>query len=126
MEKEAEKLRGFLHRARVPLIVVAKVDGEVVGAAQLKFREMDIYPDREHWLGGVYVLPTMRGKKIAEQIIARLVDIAEQLGVRELFLQTERLEGGLYGRLGWRPMEIVSYHGNQVRVMRRLLGDDST
>ncbi len=121
VEKEAEKLRGFLHRDRVPLIVVAKVDGEVVGAAQLKFREMDIFPDREIWLGAVYVLPSMRGKDVAEQMISRLVEIATRLGVQEIFLQTERLDGGLYARLGWRPLEVVTYHGVEVRVMRRLL-----
>ena len=81
-------------------MVLALEKDAVLGVAQLKYREMDIYPEKEHWLGGVYASEKFRRKKIAENIIVRLIDIAKALGVKTLYLQTENLNGGLYRRLG--------------------------
>ena len=117
-----EELRDYLNKDKMPLMVVALEGGEVLGVAQLKFREMDIYPEKEHWLGGVYVSRRYRGNKIARKIIAEVVSIAEKLGVDELYLQTVRLDGGLYVTLGWNPLEQVEYRGEQVLVMERKLG----
>jgi GNAT superfamily N-acetyltransferase len=115
-------LKGTLNRSRVPLIVLAIENEEVVGAAQLKFREMDIYPDREHWLGGVFVSPGSRGKHIGSRLCERVVEIAGTLNVQRLNLQTEQLDGGLYAKLGWKPCEQVAYKGRQVLVMQREIG----
>jgi hypothetical protein len=46
----AQRLRDYLNKDKLPLIILAVEDGEVLGAAQLKYREMDIYPEKEHWL----------------------------------------------------------------------------
>jgi GNAT superfamily N-acetyltransferase len=115
--------RSYLNPEGIPLIVIALDGEEVVGAAQLKFREMDIYPTREHWLGGVFVRPTHRGKELASRLVTRAADIAQSLQVRSLFLQTERLDGGLYARLGWKPCEQVTYKGIRVLVMERSLNE---
>lgn len=117
------KLEDFLNRDRIPLMVLAVADDQVIGAAQLKYREMDIYPDREHWLGGVFVLPEYRNKVVATRLIGRVVEIARSLGVETLHLQTERLDGGLYARLGWRVSEQVNYKGLDVLVMGRRISD---
>jgi len=37
-------------------------------------------------------------------------------------LQTERDDGGLYGRLGWQTCERLPYHGYQANVMTKELG----
>jgi GNAT superfamily N-acetyltransferase len=50
-------------------------DGKLIGAAQLKIREMDIYPGREFWLGAVYVDPAARGQGIGELLVKRIEDI---------------------------------------------------
>ena len=78
---------------------------------------MDIYPEREHWLGGVYVSEKHRGNKIAEMIVLKIISVAEKLGVKKLYLQTENKSGGLYHHLGWRPLEEVNYRGIDVLVM---------
>ena len=117
-----EGLRDYLNKDRMPLMVLAMKGDEVIGVAQLKFREMDIYPDKEHWLGGVYVSSDYRGNKIARKIVVKIVSIAEKLGVGKLYLQTIRLDGGLYAKLGWNPLEQVKYRGEQVLVMEKLLG----
>jgi hypothetical protein len=52
-DKVAARLQPYLNTNKIPLILLALENTELLGAAQLKFREMDIYPEKEHWLGGV-------------------------------------------------------------------------
>lgn len=118
-EQEMEKLHKYLHTDRIPLIILAKAEGKIVGAAQLKYYEMDIYPDREHWLGGVYVDAPYRGRGIGRQLVEQALAVAKKLSVPRLYLQTEDHSGGLYGRLGWQPLEQVCYKGVDVLVMER-------
>lgn len=119
LAKAKESLSDYLNTDKIPLLILAVESGKILGAAQLKYHEMTIYEDKEHWLGGVYVAKSHRGEKIAEAIIARIVSLAEQFGVSKLYLQTEHLDGGLYGRLGWNPIEKVTYRGLRVLVMER-------
>lgn len=121
--KISANLNDYLNTNKVPLIIIAFNDSELIGAAQLKFREMSIYPNREHWLGGVYVSDIHRGNNIAETIIDELVIVAKRLGVRTLNLQTEFLNGGLYKRLGWEKVENVNYRDTDVLVMKRLISN---
>ncbi|WP_458576361.1 GNAT family N-acetyltransferase [Aliamphritea spongicola] len=117
----AVQLNDYLNRDAVPLIVMA-VDGDVLmGAAQLKYREMSIYPEKEFWLGGVYVDAPYRGRKIASALVARIEDKARQLGITRLHLQTEDLTGGLYTRSGWQATEQVDYRNTDVLVMTKEL-----
>lgn len=114
-----KSLLDYLNSDQLPLIVVAKQSNKPLGVCQLKFHEMDIYTDKEHWLGGVYVAEQYRGRHIAEKMIHEALAIAPELGVCKLYLQTERLDGGLYKRLGWQAIEQVNYHGIDVLVMER-------
>ena len=121
--KTCERINGGLNRDRLPLHLLA-VDGDrVLGVARLKLREMSIYPDREHWLGGVYVASAARGRGLASALCREARDLAASLGVSSLHLQTERLDGGLYARLGWRAVEQVRYNGHEVLVMVCDVGD---
>ena len=94
-----------------------------MGVAQLKFHEMDIYPEKEHWLGGVYVPVEHRGKGIGTQLIRQALRIACTLGVPTLFLQTEELGGGLYASLGWVPVARANNRGLDVLVMEKTLDE---
>lgn len=115
-------LAKYLNRDRIPLIVLAIVSDQVAGAAQLKLREMDIYPEKEHWLGGVFVSPGHRGKRVGSGLAERIAEIANHFEVKTLHLQTEQLDGGFYARLGWQPYEQVMYRGREVLVMERRIG----
>jgi GNAT superfamily N-acetyltransferase len=120
-EKCAAWLAPQIDRARVPLHFIA-VDGDaVVGTAALKIREMEEFPDREYWLGGVFVPPEQRGRGIAAGLAARVVEVAPAYGVRELYLQTDRLDGGLYAGVGFQPVEQVHSEGHDVLVMKQAL-----
>lgn len=122
---EQQRLEVFLQADELPLLLVA-VDNDVpVGAAQLKFHERTERPERLHWLGGVYVAPSHRGTGLAATLIDALVVRGTPLGVRDLYLQTEVDDGGLYARLGWQPLESTRHaSGVPVRIMwRPLVGD---
>ncbi|MBF0277815.1 MAG: GNAT family N-acetyltransferase [SAR324 cluster bacterium] len=116
-EKMIKNLHSYLNKDKVPLMVLAMEGAETVGVAQLKFREMDIYPEKEHWLGGVFVSPEHRGNKTASKIVVKILAIAASLNIEYLYLQTEKLNGGLYPQLGWKPLEQVNYDGVDVLVM---------
>ena len=117
IESFTEDIYTYLNTGRIPLMLVAVENESALGVVQLKYREMTIYPEKEHWLGGVYVAKDHRSKKVAEQMILKLIETAKSLGVKTLHLQTEHLDGGLYCQLGWEPLEQVNYRGIDVLVM---------
>ena len=125
-EQTVDRLRSRVNRDRLPLGLLAVEGDDVLGVAMLKIREMSIYPEREHWLGGVFVHPAARGRGLASGLCLRLLEIARSLGIETLHLQTERLDGGLYARLGWQGVESVQYCGDHVLVMEKVLGDGAS
>ena len=122
IERTRDRIEDYLNRYEIPFILVATNGNDLVGAAQLKYREMaEMFPDKEHWLGGVYVAANQRGKGYGSQIVEQIVKLAPRYGVEKLHLQTEALDGGLYARLGWSPSAQVTNHGLDVLVMKREL-----
>ncbi|WP_339858319.1 GNAT family N-acetyltransferase [Pseudohongiella acticola] len=119
LESVSRSLTSSMNRDSLPLMLLAVEQKRVVGAVELKIREMSIYPDKEHWLGGLYVDPACRGSGIGRQLIKRAIALASTLGVSMLYLQTERLDGGVYASLGWKPYEQVSNKGIDVLIMER-------
>ncbi|ACJ26875.1 GCN5-like N-acetyltransferase [Shewanella piezotolerans WP3] len=116
-----QKLTDYLNSDMLPLIIIAQEKEKLIGAAQLRFHEMDIYPEREHWLGGVYVAPSSRGQGVAKALIEAIIDKAKELDVTSINLQTEDMSGGLYSKLGWKAVERVNYRGIDVLVMNKPL-----
>lgn len=121
VEKITERVRGMLNRDKIPLHIVAVENNKILGVSQLKIREMDIYPEKEHWLGGVYVDSAARGKGLATILVSKCLELAKQFGVTTLYLQTERFDGGLYAPLGWQAIEKVHYNGLDVLVMQKAI-----
>ena len=118
LESEIAKVSSYDGRDAAPLMIVAERGGAPVGAAGLKIREMSIYPEFEHWLGSVFVKPEERARGIASCLVKAVLARARDLGISELYLQTEDLSGGLYARHGFKPMERVLYRDAEVLVMR--------
>jgi GNAT superfamily N-acetyltransferase len=123
LEKTLEGVRRYLNRGVMPYILLATDGDAVMGAAQLKYREMaETFPDYEHWLGGVYVVPEYRDRAVGSALADEIARRAPSCGVDTLYLQTERLDGGLYRKLGWKPITRVKVRGPEVLVMRRSVG----
>ncbi|MCI2245587.1 GNAT family N-acetyltransferase [Xanthomonas sp. PPL568] len=103
--------------------VLAAFDGpQPIAAAQLKYREMDAFPQYPYWLGGVYVDAAYRGRGIAGRLLAHVLTDAATLGLGALYLQTEHLDGGLYARHGWQPVQEADSYGSRVLLMVRPVG----
>lgn len=117
------RMRDYLNRDKIPFILVGLDQNDICGVAQLKHLEMgDMYPDRQHWLGGVFVPQGHRSAGLGSEIVEKMVSLAPEYDVETLNLQTEKLDGGLYARLGWNPVEqIVNDRGVEVLVMERHL-----
>ncbi len=94
--------------------LLARVDGELVGLANLGLRGPDA------WVGGVGVVPAHRGTGVGEALMRRLVEEARSHGVERLWLEvivenTAALR--LYEKLGWthvRDVEVWSLAGEFV------------
>ncbi len=119
VEQTIDRLNKKLNRDKLPLPVLAVEAEKILGVAQLKLHEMDIYPEREFWLGSLFVEPKFRGKGIGSALANKIVAIAADFGIKELYLQTEAVDGGLYQQLGWDSIETVRYKGVDVTVMVR-------
>lgn len=89
----------------------------MVGAAELKIREMDLFPEYEFWLGGVFVKEDFRSNGIASALVTRVIEIAREFNIKKLYLQTEDLTGGLYSKFGFEHLHQVDSKGVQVAVM---------
>ena len=123
LEQVKKQVSASVNRASAPMLVLATKQGQAIGAAELKIREMDIYPDKEFWLGGVYVVKVERGKGAASALVEEVLSRARSAGINHLYLQTEQLADGLYAKLGFKPLEEVCYKGHQVLVMVARTGD---
>lgn len=104
-----------------PFHLLALGAGNVLGVATLKDRNdlHELFPDSRYWLSGVYVAPAHRGRGVATALCLKMVDIAKTKGAARLHLTTEALDGGLYAKLGWRPVRRIHVEGDGLLVMAR-------
>nr|WP_312453711.1 GNAT family N-acetyltransferase [Stenotrophomonas pavanii] len=121
LEQELQRLNPPQDAEGFPHLIAAFDDGQVVGAVQLKRREMQAFPQYEHWLGSVFVADSHRGRGLAGALVEQAAAQAVRMGVSDLFLQTEALDGGLYARLGWKPLQEADNRSYSVLVMVRRL-----
>lgn len=116
-EQVLAKVLAATNRNQAPMLILARLNQEWVGAAELKIREMELFPDYEFWLGGVYVTAQARGAGVASALVKEALVRARHLGIQRLYLQTEDLAGGLYARHGFVPVTKVEAKGVNVLVM---------
>lgn len=122
VEKTIERIKGKLNHHKPPFHILAVTEERVLGVAQFKLSEMSIYPEKEFWLGSLFVAPKFRDCGVGSALAEKIAAIAKDFGVKELYLQTESMDGGLYKRLGWNVIETTEYNNVRVAVMIRQLG----
>ena len=125
VEKVKHKVAQSTNRHTAPMVVLASDGGVLIGAAELKLREMDIFPEYEYWLGGVYVDEARRGNGIASLLVKQVIERASKAGIDQLYLQTQALDGGIYAGLGFSSVKKVNYNGYDVLVMRAEIKNDA-
>jgi GNAT superfamily N-acetyltransferase len=93
----------------------------ILGVATLKDRNalQELFPDARYWMSGVYVPPAQRGRGIATALCRKMIAIAKTKGVGRVHLVTEALDGGLYAKIGWRPIRQVHIAGDDLLMMAR-------
>jgi predicted N-acetyltransferase YhbS len=97
------------HRA-IPTVMVATIDGELVGSATLAESDMQTRRDLTPWMTDVFVAPEFRRRKIASIVVRRIVDEARELGVAGLYLfTTGKMRERLYAGLGWSVVDRPIY-----------------
>ncbi|GLR04065.1 GNAT family N-acetyltransferase [Vibrio hyugaensis] len=101
-----------------PLAFVLHDDcNQLAAVAELKIRENIHFPEYEHWLGGVYVDSSSRGKGYAAALVARAQNHVFQLGIEKLFLQCEAHNQALYVKYGFRPLHIAIHNEVDTTIM---------
>ena len=122
VEALTSRVLDLLHPDRLPIQIVAILEDRIVGVAALKLHELfDLYPEKDFWLGSVYVAPEFRGRGIASALSMKIVEIAKSRGIHSLHLQTISLDGGLYAKLGWKKLEQINHNGYDTLVMVKQL-----
>ncbi|WP_439450577.1 GNAT family N-acetyltransferase [Stenotrophomonas sp. ATs4] len=121
LEQELQRLNPPQDADGFPNLIAAFDGDRLAGAVQLKRREMQAFPQYEHWLGSVFVADSHRGRGLASGLVEQAAAQAVRMGVSDLYLQTEALDGGLYARLGWKPLQEVDNRSYRVLVMVRSL-----
>ena len=103
-----------------PFHLLALGGRDILGVATLKDGNalQELFPDSRYWLSGVYVPPALRGRGVATALCLKMIEIASTKGVRRLHLVTEVPDGGLYAKLGWKPIRQV-HEGIDLLVMAR-------
>lgn len=116
------QLLASLNKEQLPIHILAMKEDRPIGTAVLKLQELaELFPDKQFWLGSVFVDVPHRGEKIASALTRQIIQLAQARGLPHLYLQTVNLTGGLYSRLGWEPVERFQYRGVETLLMCKTL-----
>ncbi|WP_440056542.1 GNAT family N-acetyltransferase (plasmid) [Pseudoalteromonas sp. T1lg65] len=113
-EKVAAKAQS---QEEFPLALVVHEHDELVAVAELKLQENKNHPEFMHWLGGVYVAKSQRGKGYAHALINRAKQHVAHLGISKLYLQAEQHNVALYLNHGFKFVCKTEHNGVQTTVM---------
>lgn len=88
-------------RDRVPLTVVALLDGTPVGSCSVIENDCVHRPEYAPWVAAVYVRPEHRRRGIASAILQEAAAIAARTGVHGLYIDCLATTAPVYERNGW-------------------------
>lgn len=91
-------LRDADNPERIPMSLLALVDGQPAGAVNLIHNDDESRPHLHPWLAALVVVPEYRGQGVGSALVRQLLQKARRLGVVELYLGTDI--PGFYERLG--------------------------
>jgi GNAT superfamily N-acetyltransferase len=90
-------------------VVVAEIDGELVGSGYAQIRKGDIFLKHTHfaYLGFMYVTPSFRGKGINQLLLEALITWAKAKGISEIRLDVydeNIVAKNAYLKAGFKPI----------------------
>ncbi|KPB06283.1 GNAT family N-acetyltransferase [Bacillus sp. CHD6a] len=95
-----------------PITLVALENGECLGTVSIFENDLKIRGMYRPWLASLYTKPEYRSIGIGQRLVARTIDVAKDLGFKELYLRTED-SSDYYRKLGWTFVETVSDGKNE-------------
>ncbi len=101
----------------IPLIIIAHEGGKLIGVIELKLRENKHYPDYVHWVAGVFVDPSNRGKGIGKALLNEAKRVAVCRGVQTLYLQCESHNIELYKSQGFQILHDATSNNVETTIM---------
>ena len=119
VEEIAADFEGCLHRDRLPLALVALDDADrAVGTATLRNDSITSRPSLGPWLTALYVAPDRRNAGVGTRLIRTAEGEARRLGFAEVYAGTSRA-ATLFARLSSSTaVERLTYHGEDVTILR--------
>ena len=120
VEKTIKRIQESVDNRTPPMTIVAYDDKKYVGSVTLTVWEMGIYPEKEYWLGDLFVVPEKRRRGIGRILVYEVEALAKSLGIPALNLYTFDMES-LYKGLGWETDEYIEYENEAVTVMSKQL-----
>lgn len=117
-------IKNSSNRTKLPIAVVAIVDGNVCGTAALKMESVTAYPDFFPWLAALLVAPEYRRRGIGEQLIAEIENLAKLLGYKEIYVGTGEKSGMSEVTLderNWKFIDKSDYYVSEASVYKKKL-----
>ena len=102
---------------RVPSVLIAMADGELLGSANLVTFDLPLRPDLTPWLAQLFVESTRRRDGVGAALVRAVLLRAQQCGYARVYLYTSGTLPEYYGRLGWRVVERLTYLQRERTVM---------
>ena len=122
-EQRLERLRIRARKDRLPITVIAMIDGQLAGSASLDEDDMDTHPELQPWLASVFVSPVHRNHGIGSALVGWIEEEATSRGFARFYLFTPDKEA-FYARRGWRTIAREPYRGEEVTIMEKVLTND--
>ncbi|MDQ0233254.1 GNAT family N-acetyltransferase [Metabacillus malikii] len=93
------------HAFRITFIALE--NGKCLGTVSIFENDLKIRNKYKPWLASLYTKPEYHGRGIGQTLIAKTIDVAIELGFKELYLRTENASD-YYRNRGWTYVETVS------------------
>ena len=115
-DQRVQEMQEDLQGKVIPTTFAAEDAGELLGSACILADDMSSHPELTPWLASVYVNEIHRGKGIGSTLVKRVMQHAQENGVKRLYLYTPDQEQ-MYARLGWQLFSREPYNGTPVTIM---------
>lgn len=115
-DQRVQEMQEDLEGKVIPTTFVAEDAGELLGSACILADDMSSHSELTPWLASVYVNEIHRGKGIGATLVKRVMQHAQENGVKRLYLYTPDQEQ-MYARLGWQLYSREPYNGTPVTIM---------
>ena len=120
LDKIHSEFSQHLNRDRIPLTMLALIDGQPAGTASIFVHDMETRMELSPWLAAVYVMPEFRGQGIGSQLVLAIEETGRRMKLEQLYLFTPD-RASFYARLGWSEFEVVEFRNRSNVIMIKSL-----